>query len=130
MNTTSEQSEKELNKTQILKYKAQIKDLEKQISDLSDKLSNLVKNCEHKFKVLTKKQLADRWMSEGAYCSICERNFGWRCKVSPDQCCHYYTIDGKVKLINGTLVQPPENHDFENENDDSCIFCEMPEERK
>lgn len=71
-------------------------------------------------------------MSEGADCLVCGENFnmGWRCKISPDSICHYYSKDGKVKMIDNTLVDIPEWHDSKHENEDNCIFCGMPEERK
>lgn len=96
-----------------------------------DAIKKLKAECPHYFKQLTDKQLADKWMSEGAYCTVCKKDFGWRCKVSPDGVCHYHTtVYSKVILIDGRVVDPPADHDAKYETEDSCIFCGMPEERK
>jgi hypothetical protein len=94
---------------------------------------DLVKEtCQHELIELTQKELNDEWMSEGADCLVCGEDFSmaWRCKCSPDSVCHYYSKDGKVKMIDGTLVDIPKGHNPEWETDDACIFCGMPEERK
>lgn len=75
---------------------------------------------------MTKKQLADQWMSVSAYCLVCVSHLGWRCKESPDGVCHYYVIDGEVTLIDGTQVDAPDGCETSIE----CIYCGHPEERK
>ncbi|MEO6305486.1 MAG: hypothetical protein ABIP51_20150 [Bacteroidia bacterium] len=57
---------------------------------------------------------------------------GWECPNSPDGHCHYFTNDaGMVELFDeGKVVLPPAGHDKENENEDECLFCGEPEERK
>ncbi len=105
------------------------------------KYNEIILKCTHeKFRPLTKGELTDRWMSIGAYCQICGKDFGWRCKESPDSVCHYESdemdTDGDgnsvygVELITEEYVDIPEGHNPDHENEDSCIFCGLPEERK
>lgn len=67
---------------------------------------------------------------EGAGCQHCGEDFGWYCEESPDNVCHYYSTNGKVRLIDGLMVDVPADHNDKYETDDSCIFCGAPEERK
>lgn len=101
---------------------------------LSNKLHNLKASCKHNFPPLTAEQLADEWMSESAYCTICNTAFGWRCKDSPDSVCHYTddidTENNQVFLINGQFGKLPDGFDLENHYSESCIYCGSPEERK
>jgi hypothetical protein len=63
----------------------------------------------------------DKWACTSAYCDICgagglvtfygEPEFGWFCPKSPDGLCEYEQINGRY-------------------NDDDCIYCHMPYERK
>lgn len=46
----------------------------------------------------------------GAYCAICEKDFGWYCLVSPKHYCEYNREEDPMC--------------------DSCIHCGMPDERK
>jgi hypothetical protein len=63
-------------------------------------LNRLNRNCPHEFEPLTTEELADQWMSVGAYCLICDKSFGWRCKESPDGVCHYKNeVDDKQLLF-------------------------------
>lgn len=55
---------------------------------------------------------------------------GWDCPESLDKVCHYYSVNGMVKLNNGKEVKMPESHDPTMESEDWCIFCGEPEERK
>lgn len=111
-----------------LKAKIVAKKLEFKI--VSAELANLKEQCTHEMRPLTKKELDDKWMSVDALCVVCGKSFGWRCKVSPDGVCHYFSEDGKVELIDGTFVDIPIDHDPEYETDDGCIFCGHPDERK
>lgn len=90
--------------------------------------------CKHAFSKLREKDLKDEWMSVSAKCSDCGEYFGWRCKESPDSVCHYYTRDGEVKLINGSidkeLYKTNPDYDPDYESDDICLYCGHPEERK
>jgi hypothetical protein len=65
-----------------------------------------------------------------AYCESCDRDFGWYCEKSPDKSCHYHTEGGKVVLNTGESVDMPPDHDVTYENDDHCIYCGEPDERK
>ncbi len=112
------------------KLKAAIDAAQLEANKASRLVADLKATCKHEFKPLTPKQLADKWMSEGAHCLICNEGFGWRCKESPDGVCHYFTEDGKVELITGELVSPPPEHDVEYESDDDCLWCGLPDERK
>ena len=93
-------------------------------------LSELINECECEFKPLTEKQRQNEWLSECATCRICGKYHGWRCLKSPDEVCHYFTTQGKVKLINKQTVNVPEGHDSEYESYDWCVFCGNPQERK
>lgn len=75
--------------------------------------------------------------SDMAKCAECEELMQpWYCKSSPDKLCHYYTnVNGKdcyIELINGD-IHYLKNHrlvDRDHENEDVCLFCGNPEERK
>ena len=87
------------------------------------------------FKPLTKKELADEWMSVSAVCTQCNKYYGWRCKKSPDGVCHYFTQPkGKsVPLIDGTYDNKKfktKNYNQEYETEDLCLYCGHPDERK
>jgi hypothetical protein len=93
-------------------------------------LFELMHHCNCEFEPLTKEELEDEWMSEGARCIKCGQHRGWRCKISPDGVCHYHSKDGCVQLLGGELYKLPDSHDFNGESDDWCVFCVMPKERK
>jgi len=114
----------EQRKVLIAEKKAAVEKLNRELWELKDSCSP------HQFRELKPKELADEWMSVGSTCLICGEHFGWRCKVSPDGVCHYHTEDGKVELSDGTLVDPPAEHDPNYETSDSCIWCGHPDERK
>jgi len=80
-----------------------------------------------------------------AECSVCEKNLGWYCGKSIDHVCHYFSVERRgnkrsIKLLDNTYVDvppriieegvPPEPHDPDNETDDECLFCGLPEERQ
>lgn len=111
--------------------KETLNSLEKESTLVQREMRKIRVSCPHKFRELTKKELNDEWMSESAECTICKSHFGWRCKVSPDQVCHYFTgDDGKVVLLDGSKVDPVEKIEKRDETDDWCLFCGHPEERK
>jgi hypothetical protein len=96
--------------------KAKIGELIGQIKVKQAELRDMSRACvdmctEHVFRPLTKKELADKWMSEDAICLVCGLNFGWRCKVSPTGHCTYEKED-------------------EYGNDPCCDHCGLPDERK
>jgi ribonuclease HI len=67
---------------------------------------------------------------DSVICDKCDEGFGWYCPDSPDHTCYYYSDEGNVTLIDGTLVPIPETHNSSYESDDYCIFCGSPDERK
>ena len=105
------------------------------IKDSRAELHKLLEGCEHRFRPLSEEELADLWMSTGAWCDVCHYSFGWRCKISPDSVCHYFSVDQGGKLspqIDGDPVTFPQGEygGPDSESDDWCLFCGMPEERK
>jgi len=109
------------------------------IKDKSDKESRMVFKTIEQFKNKVSKGYDKLKKSckhniqnnnDAAWCSICNKDFGWHCVKSKDKCCHYFSENGKVKLVNGELIDVPKNHDKYSENYDECIFCHEPEERK
>lgn len=119
-----------------LAYRDTIQDAKDKVNEAEQYLANVIRKCKHVLWPLDEKQREALregdldWSDSSAYCLICNRRFGWRCPDSPDTACHYYTEDGKVELIDGTLIDPPADHDVEYETDDDCIFCGAPDERK
>ncbi len=83
-----------------------IKKLNAESAELHSQLRDLRKDCVHEFRPLTKKELADKWMSVSADCIICGQDLGWRCKENPKGYCEY------------------------DDNPDDCTHCHLPDERK
>jgi uncharacterized cupin superfamily protein len=115
--------------------KQEIESKRAEIASLQKELDKLESQCSHSYRPLTAKDKADKWFSDGAVCLVCKKNFGWRCKKSPDETCHYFSEvrdDDKheIELNDGTIHVLPDDYDGEYENTDSCIFCGHPEERK
>jgi hypothetical protein len=120
--------------------RALIRSLESKCLDLRRAILKLTEECKHSFSPLSSKDLADEWMSVGARCVGCGKDFGWRCKKSPDSACHYYSTcpensysdgqDNYVEGIDGKHYTIPSDHDAHQENEDHCIYCGNPEERK
>lgn len=86
----------------------------------------------------------DRWASTGAYCAVCgasrDEGIGWWCPHSPDHYCQYSGVQcidcGKIFR---TAVEAGKHgldeHGKQNTrriegNEDDCLFCHMPMERK
>ncbi len=73
-----------------------------------------------------------------AICEMCKENFGWYCPKSPDAVCHYggeVVNDDFLLLIDGRRVQAPKLQFDEIGGEpyweeDWCIYCGAPEERK
>lgn len=114
----------------LKKLKVQISEAKKVAEKATKKVWRLVKLCPHRLRPLTNSEWGDEWMSKTAVCEICGRHWEWRCKVSPDGVCHYHSHDGMVELIDGSKCKVPKGHINADETDDSCIYCQMPEERK
>lgn len=119
-------------------FKADVDAAKQKIEDAKSYLGNLLKTCVHVLPKLTPEmvdllRIHDHrsWSYDSATCMLCSTYFGYRCPDSPDSVCHYYTNEqGRVRLIDGTEIEPPPEHDTEYETPDSCIFCGSPEERK
>lgn len=103
---------------------------QEQINHHQQEINAIKRNCSHSFDGLTEKQKADEHMCLKAICWGCGSCFGWRCKESPDQVCHYYSRNGRVELIYNDSVPVPEGYDPCNECYEICIFCGEPRERK
>ena len=113
-----------------LAFQRKLAELNSQVSIAMNNRNNYTNSCTHELAELTESDLNDTWMSVGAHCLICGTFWGWRCKSSPDSVCHYYSSKGKVRMIDGTEVDVPNGHNQKRENDDECIFCGHPDERK
>ncbi len=96
------------------------KTIEKFKDKVSNEYTNLKKSCKHNVSKI----------KDSAWCSLCDRNLGWYCSKSKDKCCHYFSDNGKIKLVTGEFINIPKNHDKYSESYDWCIFCHEPEERK
>ena len=84
----------------------------------------------------------------GAMCEICGKRFGWRCPESPDRVCHYEArkvhgihvrywsyrdIHGKNSAVPEEKVEKyirPVEGETSYLDEDCCIFCGHPDERK
>lgn len=105
--------------------------LHDEIQSLQKQLTEKIRSCKHTFRPLTTEELNDKWMSVGARCECCDKLFGWRCKKSPDDVCHYHSFEGYVTLIDGTkCVSGLTLTEEENQSFDMCLYCGMPSERK
>lgn len=108
----------------------EIKDYESQIEVLKNKIKVLRDSCDHK-------------LNFNSTCTLCSKDFyGWYCKHSPDNLCHYYAHSSKdddKKYV--YLYGNSSNKSFLSEeimvniekwgySEDWCIFCGEPEERK
>ena len=113
-----------------LAFQRKLAELNSQVNTAMNNRNKHTNNCTHELAELTEAELRDTWMSVGAHCLICGTFWGWRCKSSPDSVCHYSSENGKVRMVDGSLVDVPKGHYPERENDDECIFCGEPEERK
>ena len=55
-------------------------------------------------------------IDENTVCTICNKDLGYFCPTSPDFTCHYFGDHGDGLGIT--------------DNEDDCIYCHQPEERK
>lgn len=101
--------------------RAKITDLKQQAVALQQEAYRLQEECPHKVGPGDK-------TTAYAVCEGCNKNFGWHCPDSPDHVCHYEAYDGKVEMIDGTLVDQPA--DYSDDNYEDCIYCGQPDERK
>lgn len=95
-------------------------------TDLDDvrsiiKISKVLKEmCEHKYVL----QVGDEDCSS-AICSVCGKDLGWWCPDSPNNVCEYYGNHRGGRLIGRQWEFTGEWTD-----EDDCIYCHQPEERK
>lgn len=80
-----------------------LKCLRYQIRILTTEVDELMDECNH--------ENIDK-IGEMAHCDICNEFFGWYCANSPTLTCDYY------------------NKEEDKYNEDCCIYCGQPEERK
>lgn len=84
-------------------------------------------------KVLDEALAAHAHVQAETGCIVCGTTFGHRCPDAPDGRCHYHTVEGSDRLVlmnDGTTVEVQEPVAEEWQNDDSCLFCGEPDERK
>ena len=67
-----------------------------------------------------------------AKCKVCKHTYGWWCPDSPDSVCHYPEFEGVDVLdISRKPIALPESYEAKNAyNEEDCIFCGQPDERK
>lgn len=82
----------------IDELKLQIKLCYSMIYDLEDKIRTIQDTCKH--------NITTKGYACSAYCTECQKYFGWYCADAPNKYCVY---DG---------------------DEEHCIFCGAPEERK
>lgn len=108
-----------------LAQRVNLKMLKSRLASTAKKIADIQSGCRH--------IVVDR--NGTAYCEDCETHFGWWCPDSPDHLCQYFSFDKDgaraVKLKDGTehIFQEYEG-DWKYENDDDCLFCGSPDERK
>jgi hypothetical protein len=103
------------------------------VTKMRDEWSEEIKqeNCKHDGKI----GKADY---DAPQCKQCQKVFSsWYCPNSPDHNCHYYSHKVKggfaITLVSGKEFKIEHKYtlqDHENEEEDWCIFCGQPEERK
>lgn len=114
-----------------------LKMLRNDLIKIQQNIGKIESNCKHK---LIQFGATPKFKHEGsAKCEDCDRFFGWWCPNSPDKMCHYQTYEIQGFLLNARAVELVDgtehiiyNYDVnpEYENDDDCLFCHEPDERK
>ncbi len=138
------------NKTSDRQRKDRIKLLKDNKKAVEIELESLKNGCSHSDITVTK--------YDSAYCNICDTDLGWHCSASPTKACmyrcneegldiNYYELtDNELYLLckernidcgsepgrenREELVELLENYEYEANNDECCIYCHKPEERK
>lgn len=119
---------------QQLEYKAKIEDAKKSLQDAKKYLKDTLENCPHCYQFKISKMFCHDDID--VKCHICGEERISICGLSPDWNCHYIVNDGYIYLKNGKRTVPPvadsngEEIPKDYHNDDACIFCGEPEERK
>lgn len=88
-------------KEEINKIKKEIVELTGLIATKRERIATIKSKCTH--DIIQKGQ--------SAYCDVCGDYLGWYCDESPTKTCDYEQEDGEY-------------------DEDNCIYCGMPEERK
>jgi hypothetical protein len=111
--------------------------LRKKLVEIQQKIGKIESNCKH---VLVQVHANPKYDDNGsARCENCDRYFSWWCPDSPDHACHYITHEVEGYLLTARAVELVDGtehilHDYEGdpeyENDDGCVFCHEPDERK
>lgn len=77
----------------------------------------LEKECKHEYVIETD--------YESAVCEICGKDLGWWCPESPNHVCEYYGNHRGGRLENNYW-----NFEGKWYDEDDCIYCHQPYERK
>ena len=111
--------------------------LRKKMVEIQQKIAKIETNCKH---VIVEVGAEPKYGWNGsAVCEDCNTSFGWWCPTSPDHTCYYYTHEAAGYLLTSRFIVLRDGTDFilrdykgdpEYENDDDCVFCHEPDERK
>lgn len=131
-----------------IEFKEKLKIIEDKIKEVSKVLNPLIAEKENLLQSCTHYVVCDKcrqqkcickgkWPCSSPRCLICGEHIGdgWYCPGSPDQECHYYTLEDEngyyTEMRDGSKVYMPKEYDNKDyETDDDCLFCHQPEERK
>lgn len=109
-------------------YRKKLRDLKSKLHAAQKEYDTHLKTCDH---TIVKGKYG------GAECTECGKDFGWWCPNSPDHVCHYpneiIPTRGVIKLINGTYYHTDITMYYRQlveVNNDNCIHCGQPAERK
>lgn len=114
-----------------------LKMLRKQLVEIQQKIGGIENNCQH--VVVHVHAKSEYGWNGSARCENCDRYLSWWCPDSPDHTCHYHTHEVEAFLLKARAVELIDGteyiiHDYEGdpkyENDDDCVFCHEPDERK
>lgn len=104
---------------------------------IGDLYEERARNCPHALRALTEEEIAQEDTSVAASCELCGLTVGsWRCRVSPDSVCHtkHDVVEGGQYLgvlqIDGSITYPLPPLDPESIDEETCVFCGLPDERK
>ena len=97
------------------KRRALLEGLRAQMKPIQAEIYFLEGTCTHTVKALTETAeeyyKKDEWRCDSGHCAACGEDMGWYCPVALNHICNYEQEDGTY-------------------NDDDCIHCHMPDERK
>lgn len=95
----------------IQQLQAEKKEAEKNVWRLHALIESEQAMCEHKYVPDELYDPSDTWFSASGFCEKCGDGCGWWCPKSPNGACDYEQSDGTI-------------------DEDSCIYCHNPDERK